>query len=81
MFSIHAQWEQVLPLQGSEGPTVALDLSGIGDVDLSGMQLLCTLDRDLRAKGRQLVLTGIKEEWRTRFGPMGFAAILEGNAS
>lgn len=81
VFSIHAQWEQALSLQGSESPTLSLDLSGIGDLDLSGIQLLCALEREAKAKGRQLVLSGIKDEWKARFGPMGFEALFAGGTT
>jgi len=71
IFSIHPQWEQVQPLLSATGETVTLDLTGIGDLDLSGLQLLCALQRDLRAKGVHLALAGVQEGWRTRFGPLG----------
>ncbi len=78
LFAIHAQWEQVLPLLGTEGGTVEIDLTGIGDLDLSGVQLLTALDRDLRAKHGSLVLIGTKDEWRPRFDPIGLSGLFEG---
>jgi anti-anti-sigma regulatory factor len=75
LFSIHAQWEQTLPLLVAEASRVELDLSGIGDLDLSGIQLLSALDRDCRAKGGRLVLTGVQADWPPRFEPLGLAAL------
>jgi anti-anti-sigma regulatory factor len=80
LFSIHAQWEQTLALLPTEGGTIKLDLSGIGDLDLSGIQLLSALDRDFRAKGGQLVLIGMKEAWAPRFETLGLASLFEGKA-
>jgi len=70
IFSIHQQWEQTLPLL-----TAA---SGSAELDLSGLQLLGALDRDLRAKGLPLVVVGAKEEWKTRFATLGLAHLLDG---
>jgi len=78
VFSIHQQWEQTQPLLTTVTGSAELDLSGIGDLDLSGLQLLCALDRDLRGRGVQLVLKGAKEEWRTRFGTLGMATLFGG---
>lgn len=77
LFSIHAQWEQTLPLVVAEGGTVELDLSGIGDLDLSGVQLLSALDRDCQAKGGRLNLTGAQAAWTPRFDLLGLAGLFE----
>jgi anti-sigma B factor antagonist len=77
LFSIHAQWEQALPLLVAGASTVELDLSGIGDLDLSGIQLLSALDRDCRAKGGYLVLTGAQAAWTPRFDLLGLAGLFE----
>jgi len=74
LFSIHAQWEQTAPLAAGGGP-LELDLTGIGDLDLSGIQLLCALDRDLQAKGGRLTLIGAREEWLPRFELLGLASL------
>lgn len=78
VFSIHQQWEQVQSLLTAETGKAEVDLSGVGDLDLSGIQLLIALDRDLRAKGVQLVVTGAKEEWTVRFAPLGLAGVFGG---
>jgi len=78
VFSIHQQWEQTQPLLTTHDGTAELDLSGIGDLDLSGLQLLCALDRDLRGRGSELVLKGVKDEWRSRFATLGMAGLFGG---
>jgi anti-anti-sigma regulatory factor len=78
VFSIQAQWEDLQAhLASHQGPFV-LDLSSVGDLDLSGLQLLLTLERHLASRGDRLSLSGAKPEWRERFRPLGLAALLEG---
>lgn len=81
VFSIQQQWDKVQALLGTGAGSPELDLSAIGDVDLSGMQLLCALDRDLRASGVQLRVAGAKEEWKTRFAPLGMQGLFNGDPS
>lgn len=76
VFGIHLQWERFQPLlQRGPEPETVLDLSCVGDLDLSGVQLLAALDRDLRARGGRLVLTGLQPALRERFLPLGLAAL------
>lgn len=70
LFSIHGQWEE-LGKRVSEGE-VRLDVSGAGDLDASGIQLLAALGRDLRAKGGRLELVGVKADWSARFEGLGW---------
>lgn len=77
LFSIQGQWDALRArLAGHRGPMV-LDLSGIGDLDLSGLQLLLALERQANAQGVSLSLTGVQAEWAGRFRPLGLAALLE----
>ncbi|MBK8789194.1 MAG: STAS domain-containing protein [Holophagaceae bacterium] len=78
IFSIHQQWEKALPLLTAASGSAEVDLSSVGDLDLSGLQLLGALDRDLRAKGLPLVVVGAKAEWKTRFATLGLAHLLDG---
>ena len=78
IFSIHVQWEKALPLLAQEGGSVELDLGAVGDLDLSGLQLLGALDRDLRAKGCQVTVVGVREEWKTRFQALGIGQLFGG---
>ena len=70
LFSIHEQWEG-LRERGSGGE-VRLDVSGAGDLDASGVQLLAALERDLRSTGGRLELAGVKAEWSARFEGLGW---------
>lgn len=81
LFAIHQQWELVQPLLQAEGPAVVLDLKGIGDIDLSGVQLLASLAHDLQAKGISLSLAGAQEAWEARFTPLGLAQLFTKEAS
>lgn len=78
VFSIHGQWERFRPLLAATGGEVVLDLSGLGDLDMSGVQLLHALDRDLRGQGASLVLRGAQAGWKDRFGPLGLGDIFSG---
>lgn len=82
VFSIHGQWEalqaQLKGIGAGEKPLeVVLDLSGIGDVDLSGLQLLLALKQDLEVQGIRLRLSGAKADWTTRFLPLGLDGLLD----
>jgi ABC-type transporter Mla MlaB component len=81
VFSIQQQWEKVQALLTIENGKAEVDLSGLGDLDLSGLQLLCALDRDLRAKGIQFSVVGTKEEWRARFTPVGMGQLFTGGSA
>ncbi len=81
VFSIHLQWEKAQFLGTVEGGQVELNLTALGDLDLSGIQLLCALDRDLRASGAQVTILGGKEEWRARFTPLGMAHLFSGGSA
>ena len=81
VFSIHQQWEKAQPLLTIVNGSAEVDLSSVGDLDLSGLQLLCVLDRDLRSKGLSFTVVGTKEEWQARFAPLGVAHLFSGEAS
>jgi anti-anti-sigma factor len=77
LFSIQSQWESLRSrLTSPQGPLV-LDLNGIGDIDLSGIQLLLALEQQASAQGIALSLAGVKQEWIDRFRPLGLARLLE----
>lgn len=78
IFSIHQQWEKALPLLTAGSGSAEVDLSSVGDLDLSGLQLLGALDRDLRAKGLPLSVVGAREEWQVRFAALGMAHLFGG---
>lgn len=81
VFSIHGQWEALQTHlatmdAATRGDGVQLELGGLSDVDLSGIQLLLVLQRDLQAEGVKLRLGGAKAEWIARFQPLGLAELL-----
>ncbi|BDU72581.1 STAS domain-containing protein [Mesoterricola silvestris] len=63
---------------GTVGPVLRLDLSQVGDLDLSGLQVLLAMDLALRAKGSALVLLGVRDEWAARMERLGLGQLLEG---
>jgi ABC-type transporter Mla MlaB component len=81
VFSIQQQWEKAQPLLTTENGSAEVDLSSVGDLDLSGLQLLCALERDLKAKGVQFTVVGAKEEWKARFAPLGVDQLFGGGSA
>ena len=78
IFGIRTFWEQALGwVAQAEGPEFTLDLSAAGDLDLSGLQALLSLDQTLHAKGIALVLRGARPEWRERMARLGMGRLLE----
>lgn len=77
VFSIHQQWEKAQTLLTTGSGSAGLDLASIGDLDLSGLQLLCALDRDLQTKGIPFSITGAQEEWKSRFAPLGLSRLFD----
>jgi ABC-type transporter Mla MlaB component len=75
VFAIHQQWEKVQTLLTLGNSRAEIDLASIGDLDLSGLQLLCALDRDLQARGVRFTVVGAEAEWKTRFAPLGMAKL------
>ncbi len=71
IFSIQAQWAG-LKGQLPAGGTVVLDLSGVGDLDLSGCQLLASAQRRVQDGGGKLTLQGLSEEAARRLRDLGF---------
>ena len=78
VFCIQGQWEKAQALLTTENGSAEVDLSSVGDLDLSGLQLLCALDRDLQSKGVQFQVVGTKEEWKARFAPLGVTHLFGG---
>lgn len=77
LFSIQSQSDTIQMHLAAHGGAVTLDLSQVGDLDLSGLQLLLVLERRLSARGGRLSLAGVKAEWLDRFRPMGLSSLLE----
>ena len=81
VFSVQMQWEKAQAFLASATGPVELDLSAVGDLDLSGVQLLCALERDLQTKGVEFAVRGSKDEWKSRYTPMGLAHLFTGGSS
>ena len=54
---------------------VEADLEAVGDLDLSGLQMLFALERELASRGIPLVVTHPRADWLARFAPMGMARL------
>lgn len=85
IFGIREFWEDAKEwVLSAEGPVLRLDLSGVGDLDLSGLQVLVSMFLALEKKGGALELSGVKPEWVRRMEWLGFdqlrAACLEGGS-
>jgi ABC-type transporter Mla MlaB component len=80
VFAIHDQWDRARLLLNTPGSRAELDLSGIGDLDLSGIQLLSALRKALRDRGIRLEVKGLQEDWKDRFSPLGLAHVFDGEA-
>lgn len=76
IFQIRPRWEDLAAAPRPAGGTLTLDLSGAGDLDPSGMQLLAALARDLRKHGGRLELKNPPAGWQTRMEALGLAALL-----
>ncbi len=57
---------------------LVLMMSGVNDIDLTGVEGLLQLDRDLRARGQRLHLSELKGPLRDRLERMGFGPRLSG---
>jgi anti-anti-sigma factor len=77
VFSVHQQWEKIQPLLTTTTGRAELDLSSVGDLDLSGLQLLCALERDLQAKGVPFAVVGAQEAWQARFATLGMSRLFD----
>jgi anti-anti-sigma factor len=64
-----------------DGGVEQLDLSGIGDFDSSGLQLLLAARRSAAAAGRELRLTGAPQPVRALCDTYGLGALLEGSST
>jgi anti-anti-sigma regulatory factor len=78
IFGIRPLWEEARAWAAdAQAGEFRLDLSGAGDLDLSGFQLLMALDQALRGKGGTLVLEGVRPEWLERMARLGMTRLVE----
>ena len=82
IFAISRLWDQLLRFCREATGDPVLELSGVADLDLCGMQALLVLDQDCQARGVRLVLAGLRDEHRERMQDLGFPNFgAEGEAS
>lgn len=72
VFCIHDQWERLLARIEAQEGSLSVDLSGAGDLDLSGVQLLLAAERAMKMKKANLTFEGWPGSWKDRFGPVGW---------
>lgn len=70
VFSIKDQWEQAKVLLDLQSGEAEVDLRLVSDLDEIGIQLLCTLDQILRARGLTFRVVGVQEAWKPSFASM-----------
>ncbi len=78
--SIKEQWERARALLALERGEAEVDLSQVSDLDEKGIQLLCTLDQILRAKGLTFRVVGVHDEWKASFASLRAAHLHGGGA-
>jgi anti-anti-sigma regulatory factor len=71
VFTVQLQWEAARGLRAIEGGRAEADLSQVGDLDQSGVELIRKLDWLLGSRGVELRVSGLRAEWLEAFGTMG----------
>lgn len=80
IFSLQDQTAKVKPLVASSGG-LTVNLSGLGDIDPSGLQLLLSIKASLQAKGKAFLVIGLPEPLRERMLALGAGALFSGGGS
>lgn len=76
IFGVREFWEDAKDwVLSAGGPVLRLDLSGVGDLDLSGLQVLVAMEGAVRERGFALELTGVQSAWIQRMEGLGFATL------
>ncbi len=78
IFSIQQQWMEVQVLLEVEKGTACLDLASVGDLDQSGLQLICALEKVFKSKEVEFRVVGAKGTWKADFASLGLGHLLEG---
>lgn len=73
VFSIGRSWEALCKAAHTCEGDLNLDLSGIEDLDLCGIQALAVVDKALKGRGARLVLFNVRAEWQERIGTLGLS--------
>lgn len=73
VFSIARAWETLNQAAHTHEGDLVVDLSGVQDLDLCGIQVLAVVDKAFKARGAKFVLMNVKPEWRERLEFLGLA--------
>jgi anti-anti-sigma regulatory factor len=76
VFTVQPQWEAARALLAIEAGWAEVDLSQVGDLDQSGVELIRRLDWLLGSRGVEFRVSGIQEEWRESFAAMGLGHLV-----
>lgn len=71
VFSITRAWEILHQAALTHDGDLMLDLSGVQDLDLCGIQVLAAVDKAFKAREAKLHLLGVRSEWRERLEFLG----------
>jgi hypothetical protein len=71
VFTVQPQWEAARGLLAIEAGWAEADLSLVGDLDQSGVELIRRLDWLLGSRGVELRVSGFRAEWLDAFTTMG----------
>jgi anti-anti-sigma regulatory factor len=76
IFGVREFWEDAKDwVLAAGGPVVRIDLSGVGDLDLSGLQVLVAMEGAVRERGFTLELAGVQPAWAQRMEGLGFTTL------
>lgn len=73
VFSIARTWEALNQAAHTHEGDLVVDLAGVQDLDLCGVQSLAVLDKAFKARGAELILMNAKPEWRERLDFLGLS--------
>jgi hypothetical protein len=79
VFTVHSQWEAARGLLAIEAGWAEADLTLVGDLDQSGVELIRKLDWLLGSRGVEFRVSGFREEWRETFAVMGLGHLVRRN--
>jgi ABC-type transporter Mla MlaB component len=79
VFTVQPQWEAAKGLLAIEAGWAEVDLSQVGDLDQSGVELIRKLDWLLGSRGVELRVSGIRAEWLDAFAHTGLGHLIRRN--
>jgi hypothetical protein len=76
VFTVQSQWEAARALLAIESGWAEADLTLVGDLDQSGVELIRKLDWLLGSRGVEFRVSGFREEWRETFAVVGLGHLV-----